>query len=131
MKAFMFIFLMMSSALPKSLLAETYEECLLENLKGVNNKSVMNAVRSACKRKTTPKKCREILDKPYEEFKSNETIGREFAADMDAMIKGELEPLKYIDQETIQRKETALQNCINECEREGMYSRHFGECSTD
>lgn len=131
MKAFMLILCMMLSASSKALLAETYEECVLENLKGVNDKFVMREVRSTCKRKTTPKKCREILDKPYEEFKSQETIGREFTADMEAMFKGEVEPLKFIDQETIQRKETALQNCIKECESEGMYSRHFGECSTD
>ncbi len=131
MKPFMLILLMMSFAFPKALLAETYEECVLDNLKGVNDKFVMSAVRSTCKRKTTPKKCREILDKPYEEFKSNETIRREFDAEMDAIIKGKHRPLTYTDEETIQRKETALRNCIAECENEGMYSRYFGECSTD
>ena len=83
--------------------AETYEECILKNIKGVTNKYAVASIRAACRTKTTPKKCRQYLGGDYKGGGS-----------LSAMIPQTYEKLKQ---------------CKAECEKAGLWSRTFGECS--
>lgn len=42
-----------------SAVAGPYEDCILANMKGVQDRAAAFAIRQACETKTTPKKCRD------------------------------------------------------------------------
>lgn len=118
---------------------ETYEKCVLNNLKGVNDRHVIQAVRDACKRKTTPKRCRYIFDKslddysdPEHQYSSPPPVSSKFQNpyDEDVSTKDYYGTSKRTT-DAIARKDLDLHKCIEECEKANMYERHFGECATD
>jgi len=99
---------------PALVQAGPYEDCILQNMKGVQAQAAAGAVMRACKEKTTPKKCRgEITGASGYVFEdSKEKV----------VIKAAPGDSGY----------TALQDrCIRDCADASYWSRTFGECSTD
>lgn len=98
--------------------AGPYEDCILQNMKGVSDRLAANSVRLACKEKTTPKKCR------GEELRRG-IIG------MDMWEKFDLAAARksgYTDEELLAYLTGA---CLKQCAAASFWSRTLGECSTD
>jgi len=109
---------MMAALLPAIALAGPYEDCILQNMKGVQAQAAAFAVQRACKEKTTPKKCRAA------ELRSR-FVDMEPVAD-----KGKM-PWERNWGRQIAPDQTDLDACIKECADASYWSRTFGECSTD
>ena len=106
--------------LPITAWAAPYDDCILQNMKGVQAQNAANAIARACREKTTPKKCRYNALQvrasnmpPWEKYEiaathgvPNQVTGYEFDAYLAAA-------------------------CLKECAGANYYSRKFGECSTD
>jgi hypothetical protein len=104
--------------LSASVAAGPYEDCILANMRGVQDRAAAFAVRLACETKTTPKKCRDAeLQKP---FKSEVTDVKTGATSFADLIRPAPE---YIEQLKAQ--------CLAECSKASYWSRSFGECSID
>lgn len=115
-------FALLLSITPLFSSAETLQECLLENLKGVNDKHVAAMIRKACEEKTVPKKCR---------GKSKESqLVEGGKAEPDSSGKIDLDALEKTLR-TRPRSPSPYDKCLEECKRAGYWSRHYGECSTD
>jgi hypothetical protein len=81
--------------------AGPYEDCILQNMKGVQDRLAAVEVKRACLQKTTPRKCRQFLTK-----------------------SGSAQPrLNWIDFD--------LDVCLADCAEASWWSRTFGECRTD
>lgn len=89
--------------------AESYQDCIIKNMKNVNDRLASAQIMIACRDKTTPKKCRNYL-KPNIQYIE---IPRD-------TLDEKLEPERYL-----------LYNCLRECEQASFFERRFGECSTD
>jgi len=85
--------------------AETYQDCIIENLQNTVDRAAVIAIKKACKDKTTPKKCREYLNNTRDYFQDT------------------LDELAGIG--------TELERCLKECEESSFWARSFGECSTN
>lgn len=86
---------------------ESYEDCILNNVKGVTDKQALSMIRDACAKKTAapipiPKKCRDI--EGY----------------------GDLSPALRMRLSGPSERE----KCIDECLESGWWERTFGSCST-
>jgi hypothetical protein len=93
--------------------AGPYEDCILANMKGVQDRAAAFAVRQACEDKTTPKRCREgRLGITY----TFEDTG-----------KKELAKLKR----SHPSYDLVFEQCLADCAAASYWSRTFGECSTD
>lgn len=82
---------------------ESYEDCILKNVKGVTDKQALSMIRNACREKTAapiPKKCRDIKE-DYFGFLGGGSIGP-----------------------------SELEKCIAECLESGWWERTFGSCRT-
>jgi hypothetical protein len=85
-------------------LAGPYEDCILANMKGVQDRLAANEIRRACREKTTPKKCRGLTAKtPVVDLHKTPNFFDKFDLD----------------------------ECLKECADASYWSRKFGECSTD
>jgi hypothetical protein len=99
---------------PVVALAGPYEDCILQNMKGVQAQAAAGAIMRACREKTTPKKCRDSeLGKPR--WIENETKA----------------PWKTWAMPTAEALATDRESCLEECAAASYWSRTFGECSTD
>ena len=86
--------------------AGPFEDCILQNMKGVQAQAAAGAINRACREKTTPKKCRDsALQKP---------------SAWDAVGTPSYEYVRQIREQ-----------CLAECTSASYWSRTFGECSTD
>lgn len=98
--------------------AGPYEDCILQNMKGVQATNAANAVMRACKEKTTPKKCRnigyEVVNQPANFFDKFDVKGARKAGYQDPEIIAAMTEL-----------------CLKECAEATYWSRTFGECKTD
>ena len=92
--------------------AGPYEDCILQNMKGVQATNAANAIARACKEKTTPKKCRDaaIMERFVPIAEDNKTPPSRTWAAFDDFMKAE---------------------CLKECAEANYWSRTFGECRTD
>lgn len=96
--------------------AGPFEDCILQNMKGVQERVAAQAVYTACKEKTTPKKCRDAaLQKPIPMDVTDIKTGK--------VSNIMVEPLEISGE---MRKQ-----CLAECASASIWSRTFGECSTD
>jgi hypothetical protein len=99
-------------ALAASAWAGPYEDCILQNMKGVSDRAAAVAVRKACEVKTTPKLCRD--DANNMQRASFDVTGARKAG--------------YTDQEIY----VYLRNlCVKECAESSWWSRTFGDCKTE
>ena len=96
-------------------IAGPYEDCILQNMKGVQAQAAAGAIMRACKEKTTPKKCREAV------IRGN---------DPDFSKGGVLAPFADLPVSPIYLKQL-LDQCLVECATASYWSRTFGECRTD
>ena len=81
---------------------ESYEDCILNNVKGVTDKQALTMIRNACREKTAapiPKKCRDISEE-------NTAL---FSWEKDASER---------------------EKCITKCKESGWWDKTFGSCST-
>lgn len=85
-------------------IAETYDDCVLKNVKGVQSEAAVRAVRAACYSKTLPRKC-------VDEANLRPTGGT--LADLYPELYGS----------------TKRERCIQECRSASWFSRTWGECS--
>lgn len=114
--------------LPGVAVSGPYEDCILQNMKGVTERAAAFAIREACEVKTTPKKCRGKLQ-------SNSGVA-ELAAKVDKGkrqhpgTKNLLDKLDFsFDSQEVQA--ALRETCLKECSNSPWHSRTFGECSTD
>lgn len=112
-------------AFPLAARSETYEECVLENIKGANDQRVLMTIKSACREKTLPKKCRKIQNAPVSAVDSPDAGENGIKSDtwLEQLIKKDDPSYRY------QAKEEEIENCVAECRTAGLWSRTFGECS--
>lgn len=100
---------------PIAAVAAPYDDCILQNMKGVMAQNAANAIARACREKTTPKKCRpgaiETMRQGFVDLGTGKTppAGSDFTS-FDAYLRG---------------------ICLKECADANYYSRTFGDCSTD
>ncbi len=100
-------------------IAETYDECILTNLKGVTDRYIANQVHSACRRKTMPKQCRQYLGGiPFAPWPPMECKKER---SFDEMIYGRS------DCEAVAQ----LNACLKGCEEASYWDKTFGECAPD
>lgn len=101
---------------PSLVAAGAYEDCILNNMRGVQDRLAAAEIRRACKEKATPKKCRDSeLMKP----KPTEIV---FNDGTKATVATSLAP---------ESLPAARDECIADCAKATYWSRTFGECSTD
>lgn len=113
-KAFMWFILAALGFSALIAVAGPYEDCILQNMKGVQAQAAASAIMRACKEKTTPKKCRDSeLGKPR--WIENETKA----------------PWKAWATPTAETLAVDRENCLEQCAEASYWSRTFGECSTD
>lgn len=98
--------------------AGPYEDCILQNMKGVQAHNAASAIARACREKTTPKRCRAAALK-------------ERIVDLDANKNSGMSAARgagYSDEEL----EAFWKDvCFKECADASYWSRTFGECKTD
>lgn len=116
------ILLLIFLTFPLAARSETYEECVLKNIKGANDQRVLMTIKSACREKTLPKKCRKIQNTPVSAVDSSDPAERVRHA-AEQIIK------KLYDPSYNQAKEEEIGSCVAECRTAGLWSRTFGECS--
>lgn len=94
------------------LLASPYEDCILQNMKGTQDRLAAVEIRRACATKTTPVKCRD-LQKYGNENKFDRTGARKAGytdAEIDAVLRT---------------------RCIEECAASSSSDRRVDDCRTD
>lgn len=90
---------------------ESYEDCILNNVKGVTDKQALSMIRNACAEKTAapiPKKCRDL---PLQQ------------SDFWARSGGTLRL-------SVPTGPPYQEECIAECKKSGWWEKTFGSCST-
>lgn len=102
----------------------TYEECVLENMKGVSSDVAADAVKRACRSKYSKKsnsqnyiyykKCEDLAKKARARFREDYPWKMRVNPDADLFY----DPPEY-------------KKCIEECEESGYLSKKFGECKTE
>lgn len=116
--------------LPLSAVGGPYEDCILQNMKGVSDRAAAFAVKKACEVKTTPAKCRDQqlrarlgqVPAAYSFDDLPTTNKPDFSA------YGTLAPTRP---PTDREVASAQKECISECAATSWWSRTFGECKTD
>jgi len=94
--------------------AGPYEDCILQNMKGVQAQAAAGAIMRACKEKTTPKKCRGA------ELRSRfEGVGKENG------------PRERFGNKPGAFDDLLSTECLKECADASYWSRTFGDCRTD
>jgi hypothetical protein len=90
---------------PVTCLAIPYEQCYLENSRGVTDPAIREDVKRICQEKHTPKKCRKYL--PHMQSENISDMERD-------MI------------------DTSLKGCLASCDKSGFFNKNFGgDCSVD
>jgi hypothetical protein len=92
-------------AIPGLGVAGPYEDCILQHMKGVQDRLAAAEVRRACLQKTTPNKCRQYLTKSGS--------GQPVSASRSIWIDLDLDA------------------CLADCAKASWWNRTFGECRTD
>jgi len=108
----------MSAFAPRTANSGPYEDCILQNMKGVQAQAAAGAIMRACKDKTTPKRCRRAA---IQEQIAGMGLWEKFDA-AGARKAG------YSDDEI---SAYLTESCLKECATASYWSRTFGECSTD
>jgi hypothetical protein len=92
--------------------AGLFEDCILQNMKGVQSQNAARAIYQACQEKTTPKKCRDS----------------ELVKVMNESLPDAFKDLTRPTSEAIAQER---RKCLEQCATNSYWSRTFGECSTD
>lgn len=101
-------------SIPYLSVAEPYNDCIIKNMKNVNERYAAVHIQKACLEKTTPKKCRIFLAHNKDNY--------------DVYLKKK----KYLSDEEVMYDNTHfLPGCLEKCKNASFYSRTFGECATD
>lgn len=108
MKVVIFSLFLVVTFFTLELHAESYQDCILKNMKNVNDRLAAVEIRESCLYKTTPQKCRRYIGEDGIFF-----------------IKGKSGKTELMSGEEVR----AI--CIKECKEANLFSRKFGECSTD
>jgi hypothetical protein len=106
------VILLLALLISEACLAGEYSDCILENMKGVNDRFAAHQVKNACREKALPyipAKCRDLPTDPPDAFDR-------FLAKSSAKTNNQEELL-------ITRGE-----CIDKCLNASYWSKHFGEC---
>ena len=90
-----------------------YEDCILQNMKGVQAQAAACAIMRACREKVTPKKCRDANLKAQVTSADNDKKPQE--RDWGSLINW--------DQFVLE--------CLKACASSSWWDRTFGECATD
>lgn len=117
-KAFMWFLLAALAVSALIAIAGPYEDCVLQNMKGVQAQAAAGAIMRACKEKTTPKKCRE-------EALRSAIVGQDYWDGRDLKAA---RAAGYTDEDLLA---AAPKYCLEACAAAGYWSRTFGECRTD
>lgn len=96
--------------------AGPYEDCILQNMKGVQAQAAAGAIMRACKEKTTPVKCRTLTTNPRPTLTDQASGTKPWERDWSKP--------NFFDQ-------FDLDACIKECAAASWWDRTFGECKTD
>jgi hypothetical protein len=91
--------------------AESYQDCILNNMKYANNSVASLQIKNACLDKTTPKKCRPYLEHNFDNYLKKKN--------------------GYTFDELTMPSEQLLSQCLEQCEEAVLFERKFGECSTE
>lgn len=109
--------LLASVALPVH--AGPYEDCILQNMKGVQAQAAAGAVMRACREKTTPQRCRAAhLKSRFVDF---EPVADKDKKPWDGLYWNKPDVPDQAD----------LDACLKKCADASYWSRTFGECKTD
>lgn len=92
---------------PSGSFAETYDDCVLKNMKGVQSEVAVKAVQAACYSKTLPRKC------------AGEANRGPTVRPTGGMTFADLHPELF----------DSTRRCIAECRSANWFSRTWGECS--
>ena len=103
-------------------IAGPFEDCILQNMKGVQAQNAANAIARACREKTTPSKCRDSNLRPtltpsWGRMETDPATG-----------KPQWIPLDYVTEGQFAE---AYKACLQSCADASYWSRTFGECKTD
>lgn len=107
--------------------AGPFEDCILQNMKGVQAPNAAVAIARACREKTTPLRCRD-----EQIVKRLEARVRPYDGPVDQLKTPGF--LRYEDVAVENRSDaiaTERVACMRLCETASIWSRKIGECSTD
>ncbi len=137
---------LLTTMLPGQSIAGPYEDCILQNMRGVQAQAAAIAISRACAEKTTPMRCRDaqieqrlptvsaghFLDGLPDATTTKQAAKgkpqvKEFTGVLDDFSRFG-SPVPPSKSELISAERAA---CLQFCESASMWSRNFGECKTD
>jgi hypothetical protein len=98
--------------------AETYNDCILENMKGVGSQAGAYLVNKACREKALP----------YVPAKCQPHFGQLTQEEIDEGNNAE-PPSAAVVKAAELASEQRLRDCINSCLNASYLSKHFGDCA--
>jgi hypothetical protein len=103
-------------------IAGPYEDCILQNMKGVQAQAAAGAIMRACKEKTTPHRCRDSILRP--------TLTPSWGVTETDPSTGKPKwvPFNYVSEGQFAADQ---KECLSSCADANYWSRTFGECKTD
>ena len=99
--------------------AGLYEDCILANMKGVQDRLAAVEIRRACREKTTPLRCRHI---------SFTTADQSFAIGTATFNLAEARKAGYAEDEI---RSYLREQCVRECSLTSAWERTHGTCKID
>ncbi len=116
--------------------AGPYEDCILQNMRGVQAQNAAIAIARACTEKTTPFRCRDAQIK--QRIPEPSTNVFDDLPDLPEKKPGKVRPYSgpfdplNLFVPTRSKLITAERSaCLRQCEEASFWSRKFGECRTD
>ena len=115
-------------------IAGPYEDCILQNMRGVQAQAAAIAISRACAEKTTPVRCRDAqIEQRLPPVSAFDDLTTPIAPRLNDVSKPADfsrfgTPVPPSKSELISAERAT---CLKFCESASMWSRNFGECKTD
>ncbi len=100
--------------------AGPYEDCILNNVKDARTPVAVAAIRMACREKTTPIGCRNLVTPSLDEFLEKARPDNPGVSDTD--LSG------YWLEEYSSKRKSEFRKCVSDCEASSWWERTFGDC---